>query len=321
MRRLASLVLLALASAIPGVGLVAFGCVLDMEGRIARGERPRAALPSLDVAGRVLAILVSFAVAIGLLRLLSDAAYDASLIEPGRGDGLRTLSWVYGATIIATGGFGLHRAHGWISTMAAHEALRRWLWLGVLGVACSVVWLALPAALLVAAQTFDGGGLLALLGLLLLLPILSRLPFIQAHVAVEGTAASILWWRCPRGRISAWRRAGDFARRAPLAHAAAILACFVLATPVHLAMVVPLPPDARWLLALLIVPFALLSRTMVALAYRRSAAREIAARPWRWLARPVIISATVFYATVLFFVPRVAADGSMTSLFSPMFGL
>lgn len=309
-RRIAAVFLLAVGSAVPGLNVLVFGYVLDVEGRIARGKRLRDAMPHLYFAPRAALFVVLFTSALAVLGGLQAAASDTALIDPTRGSALLVATYGFAAVVAAAGVFTGVRGRYWIEDALRQMDVRRWLRLGVLGVLCTVLWLAVPVGLLVLAQMVERGGLFAFIGLFTMLPVLVHLPFLQAHVATTGTPRSIL----------AWREARDLARRAPLAHAAAIVGCFALATPLHLVMIVPLPPDAAWLPALLFVPFALMSRTLVALAYRRSREREIAPRGWRWLARPVTFAATVFYALVLFAGPRLVADGSMMAVLSPMFG-
>ncbi|MBI3863857.1 MAG: DUF4013 domain-containing protein [Planctomycetia bacterium] len=81
---IASLILLlALIAAIPIVNLLALGYLLEVEGRMARSGKLRDAFPLLRQAPRLGSIALGIWAWIIPLRLLSNAAADARLIDPG----------------------------------------------------------------------------------------------------------------------------------------------------------------------------------------------------------------------------------------------
>src|SRR5262245_57146823 len=81
---IASLILLlAVLAAIPVVNLLALGYLLEVEGRLARSGKFRDAFPLVDLAPRLGSIVLGIWAWVFPLRLLSHAAADARLIDPG----------------------------------------------------------------------------------------------------------------------------------------------------------------------------------------------------------------------------------------------
>jgi hypothetical protein len=81
---IASLILLlAVLAAIPVVNLLALGYLLEVEGRLARSGKLRDAFPLIDLAPRLGSIVLGVWAWVFPLRLLSHAAADARLIDPG----------------------------------------------------------------------------------------------------------------------------------------------------------------------------------------------------------------------------------------------
>src|SRR5262249_51822804 len=81
---IASLILLlAVLAAIPVVNLLALGYLLEVEGRLARSGKLRDAFPLVDLAPRLGSIVLGIWAWVFPLRLLSHAAADARLIDPG----------------------------------------------------------------------------------------------------------------------------------------------------------------------------------------------------------------------------------------------
>src|SRR5579872_1934892 len=76
------IVLLALLAAIPIVNFVVLGYLLEAEGRLARTGKLRGAVPLLSIAPRLGAIALGIWLWVLPLRLLTNAAADARLIDP-----------------------------------------------------------------------------------------------------------------------------------------------------------------------------------------------------------------------------------------------
>src|SRR6185436_8240844 len=102
---IASLILLlALIAAIPIVNFVALGYLLEVEGRLARTGRLRDAFPLIDLAPRLGSIALGLWLWVFPLRLLSDAAADARLIDPGS----RSDILLHGLVRVLAVGIGIH---------------------------------------------------------------------------------------------------------------------------------------------------------------------------------------------------------------------
>src|SRR5262245_15628835 len=81
---IASLILLlAVVAAIPIVNFLALGYLLEVEGRVARSGKLRDAFPLINIAPRLGSIALGIWAWVFPLRLLSHAAADARLIDPG----------------------------------------------------------------------------------------------------------------------------------------------------------------------------------------------------------------------------------------------
>ncbi|MFM7159568.1 MAG: hypothetical protein ACKO3P_04250, partial [Planctomycetaceae bacterium] len=250
------LLLLAVVSAIPVVNFLALGYLLEAEGNVARTGRFRDGFPLLRFAPRLGSIVLGVWLWLLPLRVLGDIAADARLVAPGSAPdlfvrGLRLFA-VVGVTVhlllaLSRGGtLGCffrplknlrwlrqqwHREEYWQGierAIAEHWAalhLRRRFGLGLKGFCGALAWLFVPTLLLASATRSEGPPvLLALLGGLLLVPVLMWVPFLQAHFACEQR------W----GAMFELREVRQLYRHSPLAWAVALLVTLGFALPLYL---------------------------------------------------------------------------------------
>jgi hypothetical protein len=173
---------------------------------------------------------------------------------------------------------------------------------GLVGFLGTLAWLAPPAFLIAA-----GGAapLLGIIGAVLLAFVVSFLPFLQVHYAVEGRASAFISPRPVRERF----------RRAPWAFAFALMVLLLAAIPLYLLKIEMVPREAAWLPSLVFVIFLAPARLLVGWAYARSGRRE---RPTHWFLRIVgrlaVIPVALFYVLVVFF-SQYTSWGGFVSLY------
>jgi hypothetical protein len=174
--------------------------------------------------------------------------------------------------------------------------------LGIVGFLGTLAWLAVPALLLAA-----GGWrpVLGVLGAILLAIVVSFLPFLQVHYAVEGRLSALFSRRAIRERF----------RRAPWAFAFALLVLLLAAIPLYLLKIEMVPREAAWLPSLVFVIFLAPARLLLGWAYARSGRRE-QPRHWllRLLGRLAIVPAALLYVLVVF-LAQYTSWGGVTSLY------
>lgn len=135
-------------------------------------------------------------------------------------------------------------------------------WLGLRGFAGGLLWVALPATLIVAGVRLASAGLEAL-GVLALAVVVTYIPFLQTRFALEDRFGVFV-------ELGAVRRA--FAR-APLAFVLTLLFTLLLPLPLYLFKIEPLPTELAWAPALLFVALAFASRAVAGWAHARAARR------------------------------------------------
>lgn len=318
--RLASLIfLLAFCSAIPVVQLAVLGYLMDVSGRIARGEPWRKAFPCLLQAGRIgLALLVATLLA-SPVWMISYWAYTAELIEVGswratalrfggfawvvlgyvfliwawlRGGRLRDYLWPQPIRFLKTIWLPStwQKANMEFSRFVGSMELPRLWWLGLRGALGTLAWIAIPAILLVGA-TRNGetglAGLVGTLGILLMGFVVAYLPILQVNFAAENRLSAMF----------AWRRARALFRSTPFACWLAVASTLLLAIPLYLLKIEATPKEVVWAPSILFIAFMLPSRIATGWAMRRAIQREPGRRWWhkvyrlaiRFLTIPVII--------------------------------
>jgi hypothetical protein len=326
-------VLLAIVAAIPVVNLVALGYMLEAEGRVVRSGRLRDAVPFAGALPRLGAIVLGCWVWLLVVRLVTQAAADATLVDPG---GPVAVRWqrAQAAVTVAVGlhlvaaisaGGGLvaffrpirnlrrlvaavragsawHTAADALQQVVDAVAPGRLFWLGFRGFAGGFAWLVLPTALFAALRdtTRPIGVLAMLVGGALLAVVLSWLPFLQARFAAEG-------------RMRAFREVAavrDLWRRGPVAMLLALAVLYALSLPLYLFKVLAAPRDA----VLFLTPIFILTIYPARLAVAK-ATHWAASRPrQRWLPIRLVAAALLLpllaaYLFLLFFTPAIDALG------------
>jgi hypothetical protein len=363
---IASLILLlAVVAAIPIVNFLALGYLLEVEGRLARSGKLREAFPLIDLAPRLGSIALGIWAWVFPLRLLSHAAADARLIDPGsradiglhlllnvlavvvtahlclalsRGGSLFSFMWpllvpvavllspvlvpVLGAVAlirrdatwlakplrrelaafrsIATSEYWNH-ASGAVRDFIAGLRLKHHFLLGFKGYIGAMIWLVVPTALFAAATKTEGGPILVtLLGGVLLIIVLSWMPFLQVHFAAENRFGAMFELRTVRRLY----------KNAPFAWMITMLITLTLALPMYLFKIALPPSDAMWMVTIVFIVSIYPVKVITGWAYHRAVTRE--KRAWfglRWLTRLVLLPLLTLYVFLLFFTQFIGEHG------------
>lgn len=333
---LASLIgCLAVLAAVPVLQLITFGYLLDVSGRLARGEKLRRSLPHFHAAGKI--GLVVMAVVLGSLpvQLLAHWESVAALISPGssqavlmrgfaiaaacigiayllwaiaRGGRLRHFLWPQPIRLIKEGWrmstYRMLPDRLWEFTLSLE--IPRFFWLGLRGAIGTLIWLA-PAMAIIAVNRNGETGLAGVVGgasLVVLGCVLLYLPMLQVHFAAENRV----------GALFEVRRIRRLFCYAPWAwFVAMVLGLVLLPIPLYVLKIEATPSEAIWLPTLFFVAFILPARIAEGLAMRR--AKRIAlqygdgvVKPttrWNWVSRwfvrlamPLVIAVYLGFVTL-----------------------
>jgi hypothetical protein len=138
------------------------------------------------------------------------------------------------------------------------------------------------------------------LGAVLLAVVLIYLPFAQLRLAETGQFREAFDLRKVR----------EAYRRAPWAFAIALSSTLLLAIPLYLVKIEPVPREVTWMLSLVLIvflyPARLLTGWAVACAHAR---RNWAHWFFRWTGRLAIIPVVLFYLFILYFAQYVSWNG------------
>lgn len=325
---------LAFLAAIPIVNFLALGYMLEAEGRVARTGKLRYAMPLLPLAPKLGGIVAGVWLWCWLIQLVADASGDAELIAPGSG---AAIAWQVGLTVFTIGvaihlvlaiarggrlilffwptplnGLWLARQlmrgdYGDLATAAVREfvaalRLRHHFWLGVRGYFGALAWLLIPTALFGALQDTQKPGqvLLTLIGSVLLICVLSWVPFLQARFAAELKMTSI--FELKKIRI--------LFRRAPIVFLLSVVFMYALALPLYLFKLFETPQDMRWMLTPIFVLTIYPARILIGWAYSWAMSKE--QKAWlivRLACGLLIWPLLAFYTLMLFFTPDISAAG------------
>lgn len=328
--------LLAALAAVPGLSLLTLGLMLAAEAAVARSGRLRDAFPLLPVSTRIGTILLMvglFLLPIWLLSSLAAAHGVIAQSSPTAPNPQRTalavvqvLVFCHLAAAIACGGSlgcffrplrNLRQLRDGFRDGTWTAAVNRWtawlmevfqplthLLLAIRATIGAIIWLFLPTAMLAASTQphEDPGGpaLISILGGLLLIPVASWLPLLQAHQAVTGRFRDIFAVRTVRQII----------RRVPLHWALATLLLYAAAVPLYLTKVRLIDAGVLWLLTPLFVVLIYPTRLMFGWVYARGIDDRPPAGRWiRWPVGLVMIPVLAAYAVILFVTPLISEAG------------
>jgi len=262
---LAALVVgLAVVAPVPVLGLAALGYAVVAEARVAQSGQLREALFGVRAAARAGTIAAFAWAALLVPRALAARAHDARLVDPdGGGAGFSlaagaalVLALAYVACACSQGGrardFLRPRPRAFAAALVSGDAWAKardevWIALatgalpllaaGARALLIGVAWLVAPTTLLFVATRVSGGpgALAGALGAGLLAIALVVGPYAQGRAALSGTLRAGL---DVRGALAA-------IARAPIASLLATLVTLLLAAPLHLLKIEPVPPGAH----------------------------------------------------------------------------
>jgi hypothetical protein len=322
--RIASLtILLAIAATIPIVQLASLGYLLEVASRIAKGYPRQRILPGMRIAGEIAAFAMGLFVTWLPVWLTANFAYQAELVEPGSIVAARwrvaafvlsSLWLVHGLWAIVRGGRWYHflwpapvrffREFFQLKTWRDLEdrlwnytvglQIPRLSWLGLRASIGALVWLAVPALLVVIgmqANQQPGRFLLGIVGFFMMWWVLLHLPFLQVHMAKENRLKAIFDLAFVRESF----------KKAPWAFFFASLFTLALAIPLYLLRIEVIPDELLWLPCLFFVVLTLPAKMLVGWALARGN-RSIKRRWWpsRYLAWTLQAVAVPIYILFLY---------------------
>ena len=327
------LVGLAILSTLPLLQFAVLGYLLEAARRASLPNGLRRALPGVAEASHVgIGVIVSLIFLLPVW-ITADRAFAASLLAPGteiERQAIRVaavLRWLVGIHLVIAwlkGGKLRHLLQPWASAwwlikaifkpsvvveraraaleaVHADEFLKIW-WLGVRGFVGSLLWLA-PGSFCLAAGR--NAPLLGVLGVVLLLVAIYRLPFLQVHFARTGRLSAFLEGREVR----------RLAKNAPLLRLLATIFAVALALPLYGFKIEPLPAGLWWLAALFFVGLMAPAKVFAGLAVGIADRRTEPA--WRLLRFPcwlLMLPVGLIYIGVLFLTPYVGWNGALGML-------
>ncbi len=330
------ILILAILAAIPGLHILTLGYLVEPQRRVARTGRLRDGFPLMVLAPR-LGVIVFFSLLFLIpIRLQATRVSDAAVIL-GESHArvlqmtnvlgiLQTVIAVHLMLAIARGGTPgcflrpIKNIRWFLKTTLSRQGRSEistgieqvlkiakpmeHFWLGLKAFFGAVLWLFIPATLLVAysapARISPGYGFASFLGVMLMIPVTAWLPMLQIHQAVDGRFRSIFSIHAARTVI----------RNTPASWILTTVLMYAMTFPLYLAKIRLLPADAL----LVLTPFFILltypARVLVAWAYHRGMRQDQpAAWPLRWGARAVMLPLLLAHAVFLFFTPAISELG------------
>ncbi len=333
--------ILAILAAIPGLNILTLGYLVDPQKRVAQTGRFRDGFPLMILAPR-LGVIVFFSVLFLIpIRLQATRVSDAAVIlgenhpqvvsmasnlfilqtiiavhlmlaiSRGGTPGcffrpIKNLRWIFQRTLTTTG-----RAEMSTGVEQVLELVKpvQHFWIGLKAFFGAVLWLLLPAGLLVAysapGRTSPLFGVLSFIGVVLMIPVTAWLPMLQVHQAVTGKFWSIFSIETARQII----------RKAPFRWMLTTILMYAMTFPLYLAKIRLLPSDAMLVLTPFFIILTYPARILVAWAYHRGTSQEkLAWSPFRWGVRIVMLPLLFAHAVFLFFTPAISELGKNAPL-------
>ena len=332
---LATIVLiLAVLATIPVVNLLVLGYFLEVEGRVARSGRLREAFPLIGIAPRLGTASLGIILSLIPVQVLAWVAGDAQLISPGSATAKTLNVAVFVVALLTTAHICLALSRGgtlwnfawpfpglwsfsrnclsesywenidqnlrevWRELRVKHHFL-----LGLRGLIGTFAWLFLPTLLFAASRKPEGVAVIVtLLGGILLVFVLTIVPYLQVRFAAENRMSAFWEWKAIR----------ELYRRAPLSLALGTFVMCLLSLPLFFGTVVLAPQDGRWL----VTPFFILSifPVKIALGWAYAQAAKRTQRTWfslRLLCSSVLMPSVLVYVFVLFFTQFIGSSGKL----------
>jgi len=316
--------LVAVCAVIPGLNFLSLGYLLHVSGMVARSGRLRDGFVGVRKAAVIGRVLAGTWLVMWPARIVSGFWKDAEIISTGSATAKGWYAGLVVLTVLTVGHIAwacLRGGRWWHFIWPAPLKLLRWLrapggwqgvlrafeeytlglrlpfyfWLGLRGFVGALLWLIVPVGVLNLATRLPVGGsvLLSLLGGFLLFFVALHLPFLQAHFALKDDFQAMFELRTVR----------QLFLRAPVAFWLALLITLLFAVPLYLL--------TSLLFVLFILPARLLTGWAVSRALRHEAPRH---RFWRWTARLGIVPVVLVYVLVVYFVPYLSWNGSLSLL-------
>jgi hypothetical protein len=320
--------LLSLLAAVPAGNLLVLGYLLGIQGDMARTGSPSVAFRLRLISPRLATILLGVGLCLAPLAFVAGLAADARLLHPGSPADRRLhavvrvlapLLWAHICLALVAGGrLGAflrpirnlrHCLKGNAAEELTGRVRRTWkalevgrhLWLGIRGFAGSFLWLLVPTILFAAGDDLrppPKGVVLA--GGVLLMLVLSWVPFLQAHFVVEGDMRAFTHVGYIRGLF----------RRAPWAFVVALAATLALTFPLYVLKILVPPEDGLWLITPLFILALTPGKVLVGWAYHRAKAYGNERGWFSCLsARLALLGLMAAYVYALFFTRFVDAHG------------
>jgi hypothetical protein len=331
------ILLVGILAPIPIVQFVSFGYMLECSARMSRRLRWSECFPGQRIARRI--VLASVCIGLSWLPVwyIADLAYTAELIDPGctTARNLRiaarvvSFAWVgWIAWALFRGGrlrdFLWPAPWRFLKTIGKSDTWRQaedQLWgfvtslrlgqLGRLGLMASlgaIIWMAVPAALMIyalAPPTQAGKGLLGVLGVLGMLFCVSRIPYLQVHYATTNRWQSLF----------DLRKIKESYRRSPLWMVLGLASLLVLSVPLYLLRIEPILKDLDWILTTVFVFLLLPAHAMIGWTWGRAESKPAPShRLWRWSVWPLRIVLVLAYVGILYLARFASWEGSLVFL-------
>ena len=332
---------LAILAAIPGLNILTLGYLIDPQKRVAQSGRLRDGFPLMALAPR-LGVIVFFSVLMLIpIRIQAVRVSDAAVIlglTHARVVQMQTILQFMQTVVsihlmlaIARGGtvgcflrpfknviwflrkIFTHKGREEMSegTEQVLQLVRpvQHFWIGLKAFVGAVLWLIIPAGLLVAysapGRTNPIFGILSFLGVVLMIPVAAWLPQLQVHQAVTGRFRSIF-------AVSAARRV---IRSTPLVWMLTTILMYAMTFPLYLTKIKLLPADALLVLTPFFIILTYPARVLVAWAYHRGMKQmQPAWWPYRWTIRLLMIPLLFGYSVFLFLTPFISELGKAAPL-------
>jgi hypothetical protein len=330
----ALMVALAVLAALPVLQFLSLGYLLEAGGRVGRTGRLRDGLIGVRLAARLGGIVGASWLLLLPVRLVSDLATSAQIIDPGsataaawrrgllvliivtavhivaacaRGGKLRYFLWPFNFVWLVRrlfrGGY-YTEARDAVWNNAVSLRLPYYFWLGLRGFLVALSWLVVPVTLLAIGQRpMPLAVVVGWLGALILAWVVLHLPFLQLRMAAANRLATGFDLRGVRA---------DY-RRAPWAFAVALVLTLAFALPLYLLKIEIIPREAAWLPSLVFIAFIFPARLVTGWALGR-AQRRLTPRHWffRWTGRLPLVPAALFYVLVVFFTQYTSWNGALS---------
>lgn len=334
--------LLSLGATVPIIQFASLGYMLECSARIASNRPWGDCFPGAQRARRLVLALAIIAVSWLPVWFVADLAYTAALIEPNgpqgprlriaaivltflwivwilwavfRGGRLRDFLWpapvLFFQSVFRSETWRLAEDRLWAGIRSLH--FFRLITRGLLASIGALIWLALPAGLMIFSLTGSpstGKGLVGLVGALAMVWVVSRLPYLQVEYAKTGDFRSLL-------RVREVHRAY---LQAPWTLTISLGVLLVLATPLYVLRIERIPEELEWILTLFFVFFIFPARLAIGWAWRRAA--DSSDRAWwvsRYLAWPLRLAMVLIYVGALYLARFTSWEGAAVFLLQHAF--